>query len=112
MFASFLCTILTLTVVVDTPKVLTNMPEPEQVPKKEKDEQKEKDSESPSNGQSASKPSDEAVPAVPPVREITQTDRLNQRLLASVLERMKQSDDRFDKFREDEDDEEEKDEFQ
>lgn len=35
------------------------------------------------------------------VREITQTDRLNKRLLVSVLERMKRSDGQFDKFMED-----------
>ncbi|XP_029177498.1 protein TIPIN homolog [Nylanderia fulva] len=36
------------------------------------------------------------------VREITQTDRLNKKLLVSVLERMKKSDGQFDKFMEDE----------
>lgn len=35
------------------------------------------------------------------VREITQTDRLNKKLLVSVLERMKKSDGQFDKFMED-----------
>lgn len=35
------------------------------------------------------------------VREITQTDHLNKRLLVSVLERMKKSDGQFDKFMED-----------
>lgn len=35
------------------------------------------------------------------VREITQTDRLNKKLLVSVLERMKKLDGQFDKFMED-----------
>lgn len=35
------------------------------------------------------------------VREITQTDHLNKKLLVSVLERMKKSDGQFDKFMED-----------
>lgn len=34
------------------------------------------------------------------VREITQIDRLNKKLLVSVLERMKKSDGQFDKFME------------
>ncbi|KAL6252025.1 hypothetical protein P5V15_002641 [Pogonomyrmex californicus] len=34
------------------------------------------------------------------VWEITQTDRLNKKLLVSVLERMKKSDGQFDKFME------------
>lgn len=34
------------------------------------------------------------------VREITQTDLLNKKLLVSVLERMKKSDGQFDKFME------------
>lgn len=34
------------------------------------------------------------------VREITQTDRLNKKLLVSVLERMKRADGHFDKFME------------
>lgn len=36
----------------------------------------------------------------PVVRELTQTDRLNKRLLVSVLERMNKSDGQFDKFME------------
>lgn len=36
------------------------------------------------------------------VREITQTDRLNKKLLVSLLERMKRSDGQLDKFMEDE----------
>ncbi|KZC04180.1 PREDICTED: uncharacterized protein LOC107187344 [Dufourea novaeangliae] len=36
----------------------------------------------------------------PVVREITQTDRLNKKLLVSLLQRMNKSNDEFDKFME------------
>lgn len=36
----------------------------------------------------------------PVVRELTQTDKLNKRLLVSLLERMKKSEGEFDKFME------------
>lgn len=36
----------------------------------------------------------------PVVRELTQTDKLNKRLLVSVLEKMNRSDGEFDKFME------------
>lgn len=38
------------------------------------------------------------VANLPVVREITQTDRLNKKLLVSLLERMNKSSDEFDKF--------------
>lgn len=46
---------------------------------------------------SSNEPKQESV-----VRELTQTDHLNKKLLVSVLERMKKSEGQFDKFMDDE----------